>query len=175
MSEKFTNPERGGSWRQEPIEMSVDLKWSIWSKDADTWKDHAPETYKHMKAGVDGGELEESGDALLIRSSPKKEIRYGSVYIYYDAKKDSCAAEVCFTTEWDDPCDLADVLGKPVDDFEEMLPEHACGIGCEVTRTVYAKTLRTLLKKIDAVEDELIKEDAAAWTDIEEALKDRAS
>jgi hypothetical protein len=175
MSEKFLNPTRGGSGRQEPIEMSVDLKWSIWSKHADLWKDRAPETYKHMKAGVDGGELEESGDALLIRSSAAREIRYGSVYIYYNAKKDSCAAEVRFCTEWDDAHELADVLGKPVEDFEEMLPRHSEGIGCENTRTVYAKTLRTLLKKIDAVEDELLKDDAAAWTGIEEALKDRAS
>ena len=175
MSEKFTNPERGGSGRQEPIEISVDLKWSVWSQDAYTWKDYAPETYKHMKSGVDGGELEESGDSLLIRSSPKKEIRYGSVYIYYDAKAGSCAANVSFFTEWDDAYELEDTLGKPLEDFEKMLPRHSEGIGCEVPRTVYAKTLRTLLKKIDAVEDELLKDDAEAWTDVEEALKDRAS
>jgi len=155
--------------------MSVDLKWSIWSKNADTWKDRAPETYKHMKAGVDGGELEESGGALLIRSSAAREIRYGSVYIYYDAKKDSCAADVSFRTEWDDAHELADVLGKPVEDFEEMLPRHSEGIGCENTRTVYAKTLRTLLKKIDAVEDELIKYDEIEWAELEASLKDRAS
>ncbi len=117
----------------------VDLKWSLWSKDPEVWQDYAPETWRHIRDGVVGGYLEETGDTLVIRTAPKKEIRYGEVMIWYNPRTDNIEAGVRFEQEYDeDPSDIVeDLVSAPSDGS--------------------LKSLRILMAKIDALEDALIE------------------
>lgn len=114
----------------DPLEFTVDLKWSLWSRDAGYWQDMAPNTYDHLKAGFDVA-FDEYGDTIWIHTAPRKEIRFGRVGI--DPKEGRCA--VTFWAEFDDiPSvyaltsfhlpDTLDEFLRMVDDVEASLIER---------------------------------------------------
>jgi hypothetical protein len=156
--------------------LKVNLKWALWSASEDYWNDYAPEALKTLKACVDGGKLRETKGSIVISTAPNKEIRYGTVVVYYDSAKRAYAADVRFCTEWDEIGILADALDVPEDEIDglsETLPRHPDGIGVEVARTVRARSLTKLLAKIDDVESELLETDEAVWKETEDANKFR--
>ena len=74
----------------EPFtEKSVDLKWSLWSRDKGVWDERAPGVWELMHDAFFG-----HGN-VSIETAPRKEIRFGIVLIRKGA------ADVEFEAEWD--------------------------------------------------------------------------
>lgn len=114
----------------DPLEVTIDFKHALWSADEGYWAEYAPDTLKHLKAGIDGGELAESGDTFIIHTAPKKEIRFGKVTI--DSKRGAVWVE--FRQEWDE--------GEAVTSNHSFL---------------LPKTTAELLAEVDTVESRLIE------------------
>lgn len=81
-------------------EIDIDLKWSLWSEDPESFRERAgEELLQAMRQAFDG-----TGEPLRLRTAPAKEIRFGSVEI----EKGCMRYE--FRTEWDEVGALADTL-----------------------------------------------------------------
>lgn len=151
-----------------PEEMdTVDLKWALWSQDADYWEDRAPGMWKRMKEAFNG----ENFPAKFC-TAPKKEIRYGNVII------GNGVATGTFRALWDEPRDLANHLGVDVEYywayefFLETLPMLEGGdVGVEKEFSVEAETFEELMELIDDVESDLIEESSNEWKLVEEMYK----
>lgn len=120
---------------------SVDLKWSLWSKDKSYWEAHAPGLWDWMRewfeASTDDGNPESAGlsDApRVIHTAPWKEIRFGTVEFQPGE------AKVHFWSEFDDDC-------------EQEAPDYR--------ETIEAETFEELMAKIDEVEERLIEAENA--------------
>jgi len=87
--------------------ITVDLKWSLWTTDQTMWRAAAGEKWPLVCAALTG-EMDEDC-SLTIRTSPRKEIRDGHVYVRWNSEGD-LIAEVFFRAEWDEPRDLAHTL-----------------------------------------------------------------
>ena len=111
-----------------PLEFHIDLKWSLWSVQAEHFEEYAPETIKHLRAGFAGG-FDEHGDTIVVLTAPRKEIRFGKVTI--DPKANLVTVE--FRSEFDDDSQLHET-----DEF--TLPD----------------TIEEFMTKVDEVEERLI-------------------
>jgi hypothetical protein len=136
-------------------EVSVDLRYSMWSDEQAMWEEFAPGVWEKMRNAFEG----KSGP-ITIHTNPKKEIYHGTVTIF---KGKACGA---LTTEWDDPESLAGTLGVPCDEaFIDSIPftaeNMAPGIGWNFK--IKARSFQALVKKIDRGEGELIKQDENEW------------
>jgi hypothetical protein len=107
-------------------DITVDLRWSLWSANKGTWDDDEPGAWDYIK----GQALR--GNCVVVNTAPWKEIRFGTVDIRH-AQRDGFVAWATFRSEWDDG--TSDVVGE-----------------CEV----WAKTFRSLMYQIDQLEVELI-------------------
>lgn len=143
----------------EPEKVTVDLKWSLWSKDESTWEERSPGLLARMREAFNG-----TGPALEINTAPRKEIRCGFVTI---SKRKAVGTFAC---EWDEAEQLADSFGTTADAaFIECLPGSLflCGIGVERTFEVKNRCLAGLLAAVDEEEDALLKEHKKTWKEIE--------
>lgn len=92
------------------VEFDVDLRHSIWTLSDERWQDRAPDAYRHMVSGIDGGELEESGDRLLIRSSPTRASRRGTIELWFDGADLCLRGAIRFEASWNSLEDLCTSL-----------------------------------------------------------------
>lgn len=119
---------------------TVDLKWSLWSLDKETWEERSPGTWDWMRdwfeASGDPGnpEMPELTDSpRVVSTAPRKEIRVGEVAIY------SGYAIVRFSAEWDN------------------------GRTFQANGHVEAETFTELMHLIDHLELDLIREQHEAY------------
>lgn len=137
----------------------VDLKWSLWSRDEDTWDDYAPGVWATLAA------LEPEQE-IAVRTAPKNEVRYGSVTTSRDTAGKWFAA-VLFREEWDCKEDLANALNVPEDlhaAFFEEIPRHAGEPGvAEEAHVGPFDTFAALMGAVDDVEVRLIEGARASW------------
>lgn len=128
--------ERANVGRQsgEPLIFDIDLRWALWSTDESLWADYAPETLKHLKGGFDG-DFDEHGDTVMIRTAPRKEIRFGTVII----NPKSSLVQVVFWSDYDD---------GSRDDEDDSFP--------------LPDTFEEFMAKVDQVESRLIDKERAA-------------
>lgn len=141
--------------KQSFDEVSVDLKWAIWSEDKFHWDEYAPGIWERAEAAFNG-----TGNPIKIISGPRKEIRFGYVAI----SKGQARGE--FATEWDDTQSLADTLNTEHDDaFVESIPFTMmnCEPGCEWDFKVKARKFANLMKRIDLEERNLTVHDQREW------------
>src|SRR5215472_3719864 len=92
----------------EPKVINLDLRHSLWTAEREAFPDGVVEAI--LLAWSGNGDLE-------IRTSPKKESRYGTVLIRHKR------ADVSFSYEWDEPYDLVDAI--EVDDLTEEESRYA--------------------------------------------------
>jgi hypothetical protein len=83
----------------------ADLKWSLWTTDQDVWERCAPETWRMLRLALT--EMDEDS-SLTLHTAPRKETRYGTVVIRWTDR--DMVADVAFSSEWDEPRDLAHTL-----------------------------------------------------------------
>lgn len=137
--------------------MKVNLKWSLWSKDQDTWEEYAPGVLKQIK------EIVESGEFATVHTAPSREIRYGTVVIWKTL--DVFRANVVFDEEWDPVESNISCMTqgrclttKQTQHLIDTAPMTADGTpGVTESGEVEALTLDELWGLIDAVEDALIR------------------
>lgn len=72
------------------MNISIDLKWSLWSTQRTYFDEYAPGVWDTMRAAFDG-----TGTEVLVNTAPRKEIRYGSVLVQPGQM------HVHFWAEWD--------------------------------------------------------------------------
>lgn len=172
-------------WRNEN-EVSVDLKWSLWSTSADHWQNYcrAGEVWDAMLAAFRG-----KRPALTVYTSPRKEIRYGEVVVGQGR------ASGYFYCEWGEPYEVAEALGlfedfENDDDWElwidgkidhprageystflECLPfsEYSCNGEPQVLLdfSCYMNTFQELMDAVDRMEDSVCKESERLWEELE--------
>lgn len=161
-------------------EVEIDLKWSLWSADEGYWEERAPAALVMLRGMNE--------NTLVIKTSPKKEIRYGTVTITGTAEcegdKGDLKAIGRFEQHWDEPLDLMDTCGfdlarateEDVQCFTDSLPfANDCGDpGVYREFEVKAETVAELLQKIDAEEDALIQDSTKQWADLEAMYKKEA-
>lgn len=136
---------------QSRLSYDVDLKYSLWSADLDTWYStgnrEALSAMQNIFATKEG--------KLTIITSPKKEIRYGEIFFYDNG------IVVEMRVEWDTPDDM----GYP-DDFDVY--EWYGYWGTEITRQLaYPNSFDDMMQQIDNIEDELMTEDKSRWDAVE--------
>jgi len=141
----------------EPDVVDVDLKWSLWSADEETFEEYAPGIAARMRAAHSG-----EGKPLLLRTAPRKEIRFGAVLI------SKGTAEVEFSFEWDEPHELAasvdDRLETGMSDEEHdwvsgLVADYLAASYCEFRRerVISEEDFGKLLEAVDKVEEELLE------------------
>ena len=158
-----------------PEKVSADLKWSLWSADLEHWKSYAPDAHALLWAHP---------EHLVIFTAPRKECRYGEVTIECNGDINTVSqvrAYGHFECEWDDMPDLANALSDEEDLADdvierrvEMLSDYFLNGGgpASVVFDVSAPTLVEALALVDAQEDDLLRQDAEAWTATEEWAKE---
>jgi hypothetical protein len=164
----------------EELTFECDLKWSLWSQDEEHWKGYCRrgDVWGAMKAAFLG-----EGPPVTVFTAPRKEIRYGRVYVTEGG------ATGYFRTEWDEPHCLADTLGLTdgMDDeewelwlnggvgseymaFVESLPfnEYSCNgePGLVVDFEHYADTFEELMKLVDESEDAVTQKSKKFWNEL---------
>lgn len=163
---------------------AVDLKWSLWTTNERIWRDRAPDAWMPLRAGIEDGCLEESGDRLVIHTAPRKEIRFGTVELWFDGEHNRLKATINFSAEWDEVPDLLDALGFDRCDkqAEELLRATLAETGVDMsgespTITVSEShtyrpdsTLDEVLLAIDDVENRLLLRETDAWSDLVNAF-----
>lgn len=97
-------------------DVTVDLKWSLWSRDRETWDERANGIWELLASTPVGTEI-------YIRSAPKKEIRFGDVILLHVAEN-SWTAHVNFRAEWDNEPPIV-VIGEvgPKPTFAEIMAD----------------------------------------------------
>lgn len=151
---------------KEPKKITVDLKWGCWSQDKGTWDEYAKGAWEKMRAAYLG-----KGPPVDVHTSPRKEIRHGSVEIFEGE------AYPHFYTEWDDLEALAsNWMEEDEPDYARFLrwlrdnvPNTEGGtIGAdEMPGKITARTFPELMKKIDDVEARLLEKDGALYTELD--------
>lgn len=153
----------------DPEVIRVDLKWSAWSKDHGCWDDHAPGIWEKLAALP-------IGQVVTVRSSPRKEIRYGTVEISHVAHptrpEGFWEAQAMFQDVWDSSGFLAGSLGLEDEEGEDAMCEKLhIGLGdsfsIEVSNQVEAPTFEKLMAAIDRIEDDLIAQNTETWEELE--------
>jgi hypothetical protein len=143
----------------------VDLKWSLGSRDLGVWE-HAKQAGVWQKI-----EQLPVGKKIMIRTAPRKEIRFGSALI--ERHEDQWSAEVEFEEHWDTAEELAGTLGLPegeehTDALMSVMPfGKGYEAGVQIGRYVEAKTVQELMDGIDDVENDLIHQSNAAYKKVE--------
>jgi len=157
----------------EPEVLKVDLKWSMWSRHEGYWQGFAPGVWGKLEAM-------KPGDEIVIKTAPRKEIRFGVVEIVRG--KEEFSAHGQFSEHWDDVGDLCDTLGISDEEGYELVSKGALPLSDEghpgLTRhfDVQAVTVDGLMTLIDHEEDALINEGHAAWKELETTYpKDKKS
>ena len=118
---------------------------------------------------------------LLIDTAPRKEIRFGQVTITGTAECEDTDgdfhATVIFLHVWDDVESLADYFGIDTNDesaievFAESLPTYDGDVCVAINTSVFASSVESLLQKIDALEDELVRRSSELWNELEATWK----
>jgi hypothetical protein len=149
--------------------VEIDLKWSLWSADIETFHERAP-----YVAGL--LEVMSPHQGITIHTAPRKEIRFGTVTV---SRTSGLAWEAygCFRAEWDDVSSLMDTLNVPDQDrsmFEEACPYSDGEPGVGIEFDVKARSLRSLLRKVDAEEARLLDEENTAWAEFEKEWRHEA-
>lgn len=142
-----------------PVEtVHVDLKWSLWTTERETWDEYAPGCWERMAAAFDG----EAGP-ITILTAPRKEIRYGRVTIGRGE------AHVELRCGWDDIGALMAMhdLDPERDEHRDAVTSYFEGgdgfdpdgdtVGAIVQEVVSALTFRALVAAIDAMEELLLR------------------
>ncbi len=141
--------------RGPDAEVSVDLKWSLWSEDKDNWEDYAPGVWKQLEDAF----LGKTG-SVIVRTAPRKEIHFGMVTVFKGG------AEGSFATEWDEPEGLAETLEVEYDEaFREMVPFTTTKMepGVEVFFQLKAKKFNKLMRRLDQANSELLDKNEEEW------------
>lgn len=165
---QFQEVDPDGPWEVEQQHeiIRVDLKWSLWSKDKDFWDERAPGAWDELanlapQCGV------------VIKTAPKKEIRYGTVTV--ERQQDGWVARGVFSACWDDVESLGDTLNVPEEELEalsEVVPRTMDGeIGLDIDFDVSATTLEELMSKLDECEAQLLENETQAWEAFEHAYR----
>ncbi|WP_156820670.1 hypothetical protein [Thioalkalivibrio thiocyanodenitrificans] len=142
-------------------DINVDLKWGLWLSLPGDWESYAPGVWGRMDKAFSG-----EGPAVRIRTAPRKEILYGDVII--SRRKVS----VDFLARWDSPDDLVPdwVPQDKFEDFEEMIAEwfvegtgyyeeYTDPIGARVQETLTGRKWATMARKIDALQEQLSRQE----------------
>ena len=119
---------------------------------------------------------------LQIDTAPRKETRFGKVTITgtaecEDADGDFHATVIFFLHVWDDVESLADYFGIDTNDesaievFAESLPTYDGDVCVAINTSVFASSVESLLQKIDALEDELVRRSSELWNELEATWK----
>lgn len=124
---RWANPEGGSA------EFTVDLKHSLWSADAETWQERAPEVLFHLRAMYE--------NTLYLTLAPNKEIRYGTVTITGSAECEDAPAELTAVGRFESHFDSGKVVAR---DF-----------------TIQADSVDALLAAVDKEEAILIRWESA--------------
>jgi len=183
MSDKFSqmhndylDPDRYNSGQDtegQHGEVSIDLKWSLWTTDQGIWEEKAPEAIKMLHMMLN--------NTLVIHTAPRKEIRYGTVTITGTSEcsdaKGALKATGRFVEYWDSVDDLMGALDMPETEYaRESLAEclpfvdfDSPGVAREFT--VEAESVAELLAKIDTEEDALIEDSAKQFSEVESLFK----
>jgi hypothetical protein len=145
-------------------EVSVDLKWSLWSQDQEIWEQYAPGVWERMRDAF----LGKTGP-LMVRTAPRKEIHFGTVTV------SKGTAKGVFTTEWDELEGLAETLGVECDDlFRECVPftteNMAPGVAWDFD--LKARKFGSLMRRVDEENSTLLERDERAWKSLEESFKE---
>lgn len=130
-------------------EFQVDLKWSLWSLNDSEFPD---EVLFEMQMAFEG-----DLPAVIIRTHPRKEIRFGSVEVYKGG------ADVCFYFEWDDPRSIQKVLSdlslsQGERDFAtDRIAAFYSEMTWQISRVIAAGSFVELMEQIDQVESDLME------------------
>ena len=148
--------------------VDIDFKYSLWSSEESWFEDMADteDALLLMKAAFDG-----SGNPVCVRTAPKKEIRFGSVWIERNEMS------YAFRSEWDDSCDL--VPDSNLNDAQRVELEGSISEWCQVLKDGYeldffiednvgaytrgvvqCEDFKSALEQVDAAEDHLIEMEA---------------
>lgn len=133
--------------------MNLDLKWNLWSRDAETFPAEALAALQRAFAN--------KAHAVTVYTAPRKEIRFGTVVVT------GHSATVDFYTVWDQPhelCSCPEQIDAAWGWFSEGFDDGS-PIGARVTRCVSAHSFKGLLRAIDRLEAELLKADEEAWAE----------
>lgn len=140
----LADPPEPEHFTEADYSRTVDLKWSLWSRDKATWDEHSPGTWGWMRewfnASSDDGNPESPGlsDApRIVETAPRKEIRFGKVAI------SPGSALVHFYAKWDNGREFH--VGQ----------EHAGEL-------IEAETFEELMHLIDHREVDLMRAECAA-------------
>ena len=154
----WTRPETPSLAPEIIEDVSVDLKWALWSREQCHWTEYAPGAWGRMAGAFNG-----THPPVRIVTAPRKEIRYGTVTVRKGR------AEGTFTCEWDSVVALADTLGTVNDDaFIETIPYNNNGEpGTSREFSVQSRTFRQLMTRIDKEESALLETDHQSWREIQ--------
>lgn len=164
-----------------PTEMAdVDLKWGLWSPDKSIWEERAPGVWKKLERAFKG-----TGPAVTVHTAPRKEIRYGTVEVWKGH------ATVRFGSIWDEPsCHVPESV--PESRFEKAReaiwewfsgdygfwdgdPESPIGALVETGwDPIRARSFDALMRKIDAMEADLLNQESEHSKAFDEFLKELA-
>ena len=180
MSEEYTSASR---LRGQPHKWDIDLKWSAWSTDPSVWKDLAPQTFKMLREGFDGG-FEEYGETIIVQSAPRKEIRFMRVEVGPSRTEGYVDVDLYVTDTWDSPSDLLATLNLPdkcLDSLEDYLWQHQMikedgdpGWSVREGFAVKLYDFDAFMQRVDDAENRLLEESQEAWRDLENwVLKQR--
>jgi hypothetical protein len=147
-----------------PNEFDLDLKWSLWIADPedDAYPQGLIQTLRDLPVG----------SSVLVRTAPRKEIRFGEVRVKRTDKGYSAIGT--FSCEWDDTYDLAASLDIPEDDpdgngYSDALLDRVEIALLELrdpslSFAVSGQDLPDLFRRIDAQEDALLTLDTECWS-----------
>jgi hypothetical protein len=158
--------------------LEIDLKWSLWSADRDTWEEQAPEAL---------AELERAWFTRLpleIRSDPSKEMRHGRVQLLPNQNM----IQVLFYIEWDDPDTLMETIAEeagilPLTRGQRDIVLNSMTYGPSGSPGVMVSdviawpdraagtTFDQLLSWVNAVEEELLRENQEAWESLVQRVR----
>lgn len=163
MSEGTGNNDNGD------VTCEVDFKRCLFPSSPDAWQAEAPDTYQHLVAGIDGGELEEYGCAIIIDSQPGTEFRTGNVEIRHDK------VVVRLYDHWDEIVSLAVAMNADSTWVMERVPVHEHGNGISLFEEFETpKTALDLIVKLNLLDAVLEERARTAWQAMKDERKNMA-
>jgi hypothetical protein len=180
MHNDWLDPDRHLQSEGGSAEFDIDLKWSLWSQDEGTWEQYAPEALKHLRMMSD--------NTLVLKTAPRKEIRFGTVTITGTAEAEAGSggeleATGRFEAHWDSVEDLMDTLDVAASEDADYDEQYQCLVeslpfanmdgdpGTYVEFEVKATTVAELLRLVDEQEAKLLAEDEQAWKELEDCYR----
>lgn len=151
--------------------LSVDLKWSLWSADWMTWNEKTGQPDLEAEPGYMWKRMEQAFDGsarpVRVHTAPRKEIRFGTVYITQGQ------AEVDFEAVWDEAYCLVELVKWSLPDelvdqaiehirnwfYEDepiMVNEDGDNLGAQIGDVIFAESFDALMEAIDLRETQLL-------------------